>query len=73
MIGRIDRPGALFMREGRGKATDEAAGITYELNCHMGGNPCVRSSKTGKWFTLSWQDVLTLARDAGIDDEPEAA
>lgn len=65
-VGQIDAPGSFFMREARGDAK-AADGTVYELNTHLSGAPLVRSSKTGKFFSLSWQDVLRLAIEAGID------
>ena len=48
--------------------TAEAGGVKYELTINMGNNtPIVSSSKTGKYFTLSWQDIINLAIDAGIN------
>ncbi len=72
-VGRIYPSLSLFFREGAGNAT-HPDGTEYELSTNMGGRcPIIRSSKTGKWFTLSWEDILALAIAAGIDDDdPEA-
>ena len=72
VLGTIDSPGAMFLREAHGTAKNPSSGVIYELNCHLSGSPVVRSSKTGKWFTLSWNDILHLAHEAGIDDAQEA-
>lgn len=69
-IGTIHPKTKLFMRESVGNAQDDEKGITYELNTNFGnGIPIVRSSKTGKHFTLSWEDIIDLAVKAGIDEE----
>ena len=68
MIGKIEPKGTLCMRQHAGKG--EAAGIEYELCTGIAsGSPVIRSSKTGKWFFLSWEDILNLAIEAGINDE----
>lgn len=52
----------LFFRQHVGEAKDEKAGITYELSFNMGGmHPIVHSSKTERYFTLSWHDIINLA------------
>jgi len=40
----------------------------YELAIQRGDKaPIVRSNTTGKWFTLTWAEIINLAVDAGID------
>ena len=56
----------MFLRVHAGTA--EYGKLKYEMAYLMGGSPIVESKQTGKWFTLSWQDILDLARKAGIDD-----
>lgn len=66
-IGTIHDKNTLFMRTECGEATDNTGG-NYELSTNFGGGlPIVRNSKTGKWFTLNWQDIIGLAKAAGID------
>lgn len=67
-IGTIHPARSLFLRTGIGSARDGEK--AWEISNLLNGRPIVRSETTGKWFTLSWEDVLDLARDAGID-EPE--
>lgn len=65
--GKIHPKKTLFLRVDVGKATDENKN-TYELSTNINDNsPIVCSEKTGKWFTLSWTDIMNLARDANID------
>lgn len=68
IIGTIHPPKTMFLHMSLGTATD-SEGNTYELSTHPSGFPIVRSRKTGKWFTLSWPDILDLADRAGIDAE----
>lgn len=64
--GTIHPKKSLFLRIETGSA--EANGIKYELTINMGNNaPIVSSSKTGKYFTLSWSDIINLAIDRGIN------
>lgn len=67
-LGKIHPSKTLFLRETVGEATDNKTGVKYEMtNGVGGGGPIVRSSKTGKWFTLSWSEIINLAKKAGID------
>lgn len=43
-------------------------GTKYTLSVNAAGYaPIVHSDKTGRWFTLSWQDIVDLAIAKGID------
>lgn len=58
----------LFLREAAGEATS-ADGTVYELTTLVGsGTPLVRSGKTGKFFALTWADLIAMAVEAGIDE-----
>lgn len=70
MRGTIHEKGTLLMRETVGTATLDDTGIEYELTTTMGRNPLVTSMKTGRTFDLSWNDLVDIAIDAGIDNEP---
>ena len=64
--GTLHPKKTLFLSMETGVA--EANGVKYELTINMGNNtPIVSSSKTGKYFTLSWQDIINLAIDRGIN------
>lgn len=66
-IGKIHPPESMFLRKnvGTAKADD---GTVYELTTTFSdGSPIVNSDKTGKYFTLSWTDIINLAVDAGLD------
>ena len=39
----------------------------YEMSTGINQAPIVHSKQTGKWFSLSWKDILALAEKAGID------
>ncbi|PAT41186.1 hypothetical protein CK623_02795 [Vandammella animalimorsus] len=64
-IGTIHSRDSAFLRMACGDA--KAPGVTYELNTGINGAPLIRSGKTGKWFSVSWEELLRLAIDAGID------
>lgn len=60
----------LFMRVDAGKAINPKTGVEYELAVNVGGSlPIVRSGKTKKWFTVTWQAMVDAAIEAGIDEE----
>lgn len=65
-IGTIHDKSTYFFRIEAGEATLESK--SYELSVNASGNtPIVRSNQTGKFFTLTWQDIINMAIDAGID------
>lgn len=68
-VGTVHPKGTLFLQLGSGTASDP---ITHEETYHFGVDaatltPILRSSKTGKVFTLSWREIVTLAEAAGVD------
>ena len=64
-IGRVYPKGSMFLRTHVGEADDGKR--KYEMATNMNGTPIIESKQTGKWFSLSWQDILNLAEKAGID------
>ncbi len=56
------------MRICAGKCTAET-GVEYELYNGANGVPMVQNQKTKKWYSLSWREIVDMARDKGIDDE----
>lgn len=64
-IGRVYPKGSMFLRTHFGTAEDGER--KYEMATNMNGTPIIESKQTGKWFSLSWQDILNLAEKAGID------
>lgn len=69
LVGRVYPPTAHFLRKSFGSAYSEN-GNEYKLGVVVKkGQMLVKSEKTGKWFVLTWPDVVRLAVDAGIDDE----
>lgn len=70
--GTLHGPLTLFMQTAVGTAKREDGGGQYELGCGgwgAGGPPIVRSKKTGQFYTLSWDDIVSLAINAGVDEE----
>jgi len=64
----IDDGGPLFLRESVGTARAED-GTEYELTTNVANaHPIVASSKTGRRFVLSWQDIIRMAQQSGIDE-----
>ena len=66
MHGEILDKKALFLRQDVGSATGKDD-KTYDmslLNMHV---PCVQSKQTGKRWALSWDKIVALAVEDGID------
>lgn len=70
MPGTIYDSKSLFLRESVGTAEDPETKIKYEMTtiCQT-RMPLICSGKTGKYFSLTWADILSLAIEAGIDKE----
>jgi len=67
MYPSVEDGGPMFLRLTVGTASSPE-GTTYELTLHAGRSfPIIMSSKTGKRFMLTWQDVVDMARAGGID------
>ena len=65
----IDENNTLFLRQDIGTATDPETGNAYEMSLVNMTIPCVRSKKTGKWFSIPWPCIIEAAVSAGIDRE----
>jgi hypothetical protein len=70
VAGMLYDDGTLFLRFECGKATSTDTGITYELCTNVDGSPIVRSSKTGRYFTMSWHQLIGAAIAAKINERP---
>ena len=65
-IGKIHGKKAMFLRIHVGK-TKSKNGTEYEMSIHAkDSSPIIFCEKTKRWFTLSWADILNLARESGI-------
>lgn len=71
MAGKIYPPGALMLRFAQGTATSAEDGV-FELSTGVDGSPLIRSEKTGKFWSISWQELLGMADEAGISRQEEA-
>lgn len=70
--GEIHPPRTLFLRQNVGTLTGDD-GSQFEATVNMGDlTPILKSEKTGKWFTLSWQDIVEMGIEAGIDEPDES-
>lgn len=68
-VGTIHNKDSLFLRIDGGTADSPQTG-KFELAVNMGSStPIIRSERTGKWFSLSWEDIIRLGIDAGILEE----
>lgn len=67
IIGKIHPRKTMFFRQAVGTIKDDE-GNEYGATFNMGGmHPIIESKQTGKWFTLSWDDIVKLAIKAGVD------
>lgn len=69
-FGKILPGRTLILRENVGTISDKTNGLKYEATVGLPAlTPIIRSEKTGKWFVLSWEDILEMAQKAGVDKE----
>lgn len=52
--------------------TGNMGGKEYEMQLSVHGNPIVESKATGKMFMLTWEGIVKLAVEAGVDETEEA-
>ncbi len=65
--GKIHPPRTMFFRNAVGEMNDDE-GNKYECTTNVAGeHPIIHSKQTGKWFILTWADIVKLAIEAGID------
>lgn len=58
---------AMFLRTELARGTDEKSGITYEISQNVDGHLLVHSDKTDNTFVFSWESIINIAIDNGID------
>lgn len=69
VFGEIHKKGSLFLREELGSVVSPS-GEKYVVAISASTKlPLIMSEKTGKWFSLKWENIADLAIDAGIDEE----
>lgn len=61
--------GSLILRKAVGDA-EGPTGLTYECSISAVGASIVRSTKTGRWFTLPWADIVAQTIAAGVTRPP---
>ena len=67
-FGNIHHEDTLFLRIHVGTAT-EKNGNAYTMSTNaITQSPILHSEKTGKYFTLPWQEIISLAIEQGIDE-----
>ena len=67
-VGTIHKKDTMFLRLDSGSAQAED-GKRYELSVSMGNAPIIRSKHSGRWWSISWHELLTLAIEAGVDEK----
>lgn len=63
--GKVYDKNSLFMCIEVGEA--KGGELEYEIFTNMNQSPLIKSKQTGKYFSLSWQDLIEMAQGAGID------
>ena len=65
--GKLLNPKDLYMTIHVGEAKDKEDGIEYHMALMTDSSPIITSDKTDKRFNLSWQEIINMAVEAGID------
>lgn len=68
--GEMLEASALMLRRDIG--TGNMGGKEYDMQITATGNPIVHSKATGKMFMLTWEGIVKLAVEAGVDETEEA-
>ena len=69
-FGIVTSKQTLFLRQHVGTANDDEQSIEYEMSTNVGnGQPIIRSSKSGRFWTVGWQELVRAAVAAGIDED----
>ncbi len=66
-LGKIIKKDSLVLRFAIGKAVDENTTNEYELTNDCNGRPLVKSLKSGKSWTITWNELIQLAIENGVD------
>ena len=67
-MGEILEKNVLIMRIHIGTATSEE-GEVFTMSTNMDGSPLIEHEKSGRKFSLSWQEIIDLALARGITGE----
>lgn len=70
MAGTIHGKSTMILRFAVG--TSENDGQRYEVSTSNFHEPIFRSEKTGKYWTIKWEELIAMAIEAGIDSDEEA-
>ena len=69
MTGTIHKPMSMFLRVYVGTASAKGK-VVYEFSNSVNNSaPLIESTKTGKWWSISWNELIELAQEAGIDQK----
>lgn len=71
-IGTLHDPLTMFLQLAVGSATD-SSGTVYSLSVSAGNNaPIITNTVTRRSWSVSWSELIALARVAGIDQPLES-
>lgn len=68
-VGTIHPKGTMLLRQLIGSAKINDDGLTLDMSLVNFHTPCVESPRTGRFFTLSWSEIIDMAIAAGITNE----
>lgn len=66
MVGSIHPSRTMFLREAAGEAKDPTTGDVYELSTNVGGGTPIVRLPDGRWWTITWQQLIELAQAAAL-------
>jgi hypothetical protein len=72
MAGQIAKNYKTFMTAVAGEIQEEEGGTVYLLDTDLdSGAPIIYNPTTKKYWSIGWEELLRMAKDAGIDTEWE--
>jgi hypothetical protein len=66
MCGHLIESNAILLRRRLGEARIDD-GSRYEIGASPTGAPIIRSRQSGRYWSLTWDELVALALEAGID------
>lgn len=66
VIGQVLPKDALFLSVRFGSAKDPDNGREFDLSTDMHHQPLITSKSTGKTWTVTWSELISLAIVAGV-------
>lgn len=68
-IGKLHKKGSLLLRQRVGDAKGKVN--SFEMSLSTDRSPLIECNQTGKYYSLSWSDIIKLAEMNGILEDVE--